>query len=495
MTRLFHLSLSPEGLARHPEVLHLAADAGVTDVWITGFLYGHWYYPIELSERCRRQVEAAGMRAHIVDVPLGHPGDSLGSSEGAPLIPPPHWRRALRADGSQSYGTSIHPPAVQENVEAMRLRHHLGIKRIFLDDDFRLAVSPGAIGGCFCEEHLTAFQRRTARPASDIDQLRADARLRRYSPVLHDWVEYICDELSDAWRAIRNAAHPTDLGIMVMYMGAEKAGIRLPDYRRALFRVGELHFSDSEFAPVKGKTNELFSALMHRRFCAPDRAYSETTAYPADALSAGNMAAKLNVSLFADVRHTMLMSGITPFPMAHWDTLKQAFRRQRQLHAEVKGLTPKGPLKHFWGLHGRYAGDDNPWSLFLASGIPFEVVANPPRDGWTFLGDADAHAIEAGLVTRPRGRCISRAGGRYSEALPETLEALWKWKRGITPMLRDVPWIEQDHPAVIAWYPQRHLALVWNLLSEPAELVIRRGNHSRPITVGPLDSVLVRGLS
>lgn len=494
MTRLFHLSLSPEGLARHPEVLHLAADAGVTDVWITGFLYGHWYYPIELSERCRRQVEAAGMRAHIVDVPLGHPGDSLGSSEGAPLIPPPHWRRALRADGSQSYGTSIHPPAVQENVEAMRLRHHLGIKRIFLDDDFRLAVSPGSIGGCFCEEHLAAFAQRSGRSPADIAQLREEARDKRYSPVLHEWVDFICDELSGAWRAIQNAARPIELGIMVMYMGAEKAGIRLTDYRRALFRVGEAHFSDGDFGTLKGKTSELFSALMHRRFCTPDRAYSETTAYPAEALSARNMAAKLNVSLIADVRNTMLMSGITPFPMAHWDTLRPAFSHQRQLHAEIKGLTPKGPLKHFWGLHGRYAGDDNPWSLFLACGIPFEVVSRIPGDGWTFLGDADARALESGLVTRPRGRCISRAGGRYAIALPETLEALWQWKREVTTTLRNVPWIVQDHPAVIAWYPQRRMALVWNLLPEPADLVIRIGAHSRPIRVGPLDSVLVNGL-
>jgi hypothetical protein len=33
---------------------------------------------------------------------------------------------------------------------------------------------------------------------------------------------------------------------------------------------------------VKGKTDELFSALMHRRFARPELAYSEKTAFPSD---------------------------------------------------------------------------------------------------------------------------------------------------------------------------------------------------------------------
>ena len=64
-------------------------------------------------------------------------------------------------------------------------------------------------------------------------------------------------------------------------------------------------FNDKSFAPVKGKTDELFSSLFHRRFVSPELAYSETTAFPADKLSASNMAAKLSVSLLSDVHNTM----------------------------------------------------------------------------------------------------------------------------------------------------------------------------------------------
>ena len=76
------------------------------------------------------------------------------------------------------------------------------------------------------------------------------------------------------------------LGNMLMYLGAEKAGIRLADYRNVPFRVGEVMFDDGSFAPVKGKTNELSVRSSTAGSPGPELAYSETTAYPAHRLSA-----------------------------------------------------------------------------------------------------------------------------------------------------------------------------------------------------------------
>ena len=181
---------------------------------------------------------------------------------------------------------------------------------------------------------------------------------------------------------------------MVMYYGAEKAGIRLTDYRDVPARVGELMFNDDEFDRLKGKTDELFGVLFHRRFFRPELAYSETTAYPANRLSARNMAAKLATSTISDVRNTMFMSGLTAFPRDHWRTLAPAMKRHARLHETLAGHTPRGPLKHFWGEASRYVGDDNAFSLFLALGVPFEVTGTPAANGFTFLSDADAHAVE-----------------------------------------------------------------------------------------------------
>ncbi len=336
--RHFHLCLSPETIESENGLLRLVADAGIGDVWVTGFMYGYWHYSLERIQNAVRQIERAGLRAGVGNVPLGHPGDSLGARSGdVPLTPPTHWRLGRRPDGATHAGTSLHFPATDENAEALRRLQSIGVERVFLDDDFRLAVTPGMIGGCFCDEHRLAFCRRYGYAEEDVRNLIEDVAHRHLTPRLRDWTEFTCDELSASFRAQQAAATGVQLGLMVMYLGAEKAGIRLRDYAGAPFRVGELMFDDASFAPIKGKTDELFSALFHRRFAPPELAYSETTAFPADRLSAANLAAKMNISLIADVRNTLFMSGLTPFPVEHWATLAPAMRQQAALHPKLGG--------------------------------------------------------------------------------------------------------------------------------------------------------------
>jgi hypothetical protein len=324
-----------------------------------------------------------------------------------------------------------------------------------------------------------------------------DVRSRRFTPLLRQWVEFVCDDLTGSFRAQRKAAGG-DLGIMVMYLGAEKAGIRLADYRGVPFRVGELMFDDQAFSPVKGKTDELFSVLFHRRFAAPESAWSETTAYPADKLSAAHLAAKLVTSTVADVRHTMFMSGITPFPKTHWATLGPEMRRQAGFHRRLAGHPLHGPFKHYWGEASRYTGDDRPFSLFLAAGIPFEVTGQPARQGWTFLSDADAAAAAAGKLVSRGTRFVSRstAGAATGVLDPceETLAALFALKRRIRPTLRKVPFVENDDPAVLAWYPSARAALLWNVRPEPTTFLVRCGSQSREVKLGALESALLPDL-
>lgn len=110
---------------------------------------------------------------------------------------------------------------------------------------------------------------------------------------------------------------------------------------------------DDSFGSLQGKTNELFSALFYRRFLRPELAFSETTAYPADRLSARHLAAKPVISTLADVCHNMFMSGLSPFPRTHWEMLAPAMRKQAQLHRRIAGQRLAGALKHFWGEAGR----------------------------------------------------------------------------------------------------------------------------------------------
>lgn len=491
--RQFHVCLSPEALRSDPELLDVVAQAGVDEVLVAGFFYGHWPYPLDEVVRWMREAEKRGMRAAVANVPLGHPGDSLGSSQGGfPLTPPPHWKLAMRPDGTTYAGTSLHAPATAENVAALERLRRAGVRRVFLDDDFRLATGPGVIGGCCCAEHREAFLRQGGYSEAQWEELLGDVRTRSLTPLLRAWIDFTCDQLTASFRAQEKAIGGRGrLGIMVMYLGAEKAGIRLEDYRGVPLRVGELMFDDGSFGRVKGKTDELFSVLFHRRFVKPELAYSETTAYPANALSAQNMAAKLCISTIADVRNTMFMSGLTPFPKAHWATLAPAMKYQATLHERIAGHRPAGPIKLFWGEHSRMVGDDNPFSLPLALGIPFEVTERPASQGWTFLSDADAAAVGYGRLRSTGTVLLARQPVAGARQLAEEPSALGAWKREILPMLGDVPHLVDDGDAVLAWYPTAGCVLVWNLEERPRERALRVAGQTRTVRLGPLDMVMV----
>ena len=484
--RRYHVCLAPDALETDPDLIETVRTAGVSDIWVAGFFYGHWHYSPQRIEAQLRRIEKLGLRAHVVQLPLGHPGDSLGAATGAPpLIPPPHWSRVVRADGRIQWGTSLHEPATEENAEALRRLATMGVRQVFLDDDFRLASGPGSIGGCYCPRHVEEFRRSHGYGASCGEELRAAVRARSLNPMLRQWVDFHCDRLTGCFSQLRRAAPRVRLGVMVMYLGAEKAGIRLSDYRDTPFRVGELMFNDKSFGPVKGKTDELFSALFHRRFVRPELAFSETTAFPADGLSAANLAAKLAISTLADVRNTMFMSGLTPFPRAHWAVLQPAMRAQAALHAKYAGLRPVGPFQHYWGEASRYVGNDQPYSLFLAAGVPLSVCDAMPEHGWVFLSDADA-----ATAGRTGATAISR------QTRPETLRDLFALKATIQSGLEaaGTPYVVEEQPAVLAWYPAARGALLWNVSEQTTRLTIRMRGRDVAVTAGPLELVEVSGL-
>jgi len=498
--RRFHACISALALERHPELPAIVARAGVSDVWMAGFLFGYWYRTPAQLRQLARVFEGHGLRTHIVNVPLGHPGNALGVvDENTPVTPPAHWRFAQRPDGSAYAGTSIHPPAQEENVRAIRDLHRAGFREVFLDDDFRVAISPGQIGGCFCPACREEFLQSTGYRQDAIPELLDCVATRTPSAVLGAWIDHWCGKLHDMLLAQQRAMPGGEVGIMVMYLGAEKAGIPLDRLSSVPFRVGELMFDDASFGTPKGKADELFSALFHRRFSPPESAYSETTAYPADRLSARNMAAKLTVSLIADVRNTMFMSGLLPFPIEHWDALGPAMAESARLHERIAGHRPQGPVKHYFGVDERLVGEDQPFSLFLAMGVPFEVVDELPTTGWTFLGNADARAVAEGRLRSHGRRLYVRPGvlGSHRDLIPvsEDLSGLMALKQTLIPRLRGVPYVLESVPAVLAWYPTAHCGLVWNLSEQAQRLTVSRdGAAVACVDLPPLSVRLVEGL-
>jgi len=157
-------------------------------------------------------------------MPLGHPGESLGLTDTAyPLSPPTHWRLAEDHLARHFCGTSLHAPATAENIAAIRALAELGFREVLLDDDCRLARSPGEIGGCFCAEHRAA----SGLDGADWERLRADVAARRATPLVRAWLERQQAEMSGFLAALDAADARVRVGLCVMELGDEKAGVPL----------------------------------------------------------------------------------------------------------------------------------------------------------------------------------------------------------------------------------------------------------------------------
>jgi len=254
-------------------------------------------------------------------------------------------------------------------------------------------------------------------------------------------------------------------------------------------------FEDRHFSPVKGKTDELFSALFHRRFVSPELAFSETTAYPPTKLSAKNMAAKLHITTIADIRNTMMMSGLDPFPFGHWETLAPTMKKAAAMHRKIAGQKPEGPFKHYWGESSRMIGNDKPYSLFLASGIPFEVTGSPAADGWTFLSEFDAKNVAKNMLQSKGTNFIygpkedkNLTGLRF---IPENLDEIFRFKHEIVDQLGSVPYVVDNKPVVCSWYPKIKTVMLWNLSETKQSFSVKYKDKIRTLEIEGLDTELI----
>jgi hypothetical protein len=106
------------------------SQSEITDVWLTGFINGYWYYPDERITYWRDRFLKKGISAHIFHVPLGHPfrlsshqsSGALGIEGEIPNITPKHWKKRTSIDGSINSGVSIHSPVVEENTVFLQLK-------------------------------------------------------------------------------------------------------------------------------------------------------------------------------------------------------------------------------------------------------------------------------------------------------------------------------------------------------------------------------------
>ncbi len=498
--RKFHISLQEEAWIENPELLDIMKYAGITDVWMGSYLQGKWYKTPEELRKAADFLISKGFKPHVLTVPLGHPGNAIDPSDDSWSEKKKNWPNACDIEGNFYSGTSIHSQIIEDNIEANKLLEKQKFDILFLDDDFRLAKYPGKVGGCFCNRCKNEFLTKYGYNLNDWELLLTSINNKEITKIFRSWIDFICDKEYKMFTDLQMATPKMEIGIMVMYLGAEKAGIDLEKYSNVPFRIGELMFGDESFGKVKGKTDELFGALFHRRFVSPELAYSETTSYPQDALSGKNMAAKLSVSLIADVRNTMFMSGLKAFPIENWKVLAPAMKKTAKLHREIAGLKPEGPFKHYWGMNSRLLGSDKPFSLFLAAGIPFEVIDKIGDTGWVFLSNEDAKYFEDKKNENKFKNFVVRKETNIEAngfiEIEENLNDIFEFKKSIIPLLKNIPYVEEDLPVVLSWYPSVNKALVWNLSENKQRLTLMlNGKINQAITIEGLDIALVNKLN
>ncbi len=478
----YHACLTAQAIATDAGLLPRMKSAGIDRIWLIAWGYGHWFAPPEQLAAARAACMAAGLEAQPIVLPLGHPGESLGLTDTVfPLTPPSHWRLAEDEHGRNFCGTSLHAPATDENVAALRVLARLGFRHVLLDDDARLARSPGQVGGCFCNAHRVAFLAAGRRPAAAWSKLLDAVRQRRTTALVRAWLGFQQAEMSGFLAALDAADPRLDITTSAMELGDEKAGIPLTNLRGRGLRVGEGHFSDAAFASVEGRCTELFSALFHRRFVRRDRSFSETTAFPHDQLSSDNLVAKLAVPLIADVGTVLFMSGVTPYPADRYAALSAALPRHRLAAAQIAGAALAGPLTHWWGEASRLSGAESPAVRWLALGVPFSVAAQRPGTGVVVAAPGDA----AELATRG-ATVLTTVAIPGTQRVSDDWPAWWVWRRSLLAGPVDFPYVVDEEPTVCAWYPAARRVVLWEVSGRARTVTLRSRGGDQQVALPAL---------
>jgi hypothetical protein len=81
------------------------------------------------------------------------------------------------------------------------------------------------------------------------------------------------------------------------------------------------------------------------------------------------------------------------------------------------------------------------------------------------------------------------------ETCEETLPALFALKQRVRSTLGKVPFVENNEPAVLAWYPTARAALLWNVSPEPKSFRVRCVDHDREVHLDGLESAVLPDLT
>ncbi len=345
-------------------------------VWLYGFFFGKLWSPIEDMVKAAGLLREHGFEVGVIQLPVGHPGNGLNpDDETLDLHLPKHWRYRLNQDGLPVYYcAAIEPNMIEDNARSIRELKAAGFTQFFMDDDLRSGLWGERMSGCFSDRAIAGFNSAYRRNVDRAELLGAMGD--DIDPALaKEWIAYQCDQLTGFMETM--ALPDVRVGLMVMHLGDERHGIdfselkkRIPD---CLFRVGEFHFDDRSFGTPEGKASEWFSMIYHLEAMGREYTFSETTVFPAKALSPANLIFKAKMALAAGIPNLLLMSGTWLITEEYWQSLALELPVLEALEESCARAERAYPIHVTYGTKG-YAEEIEPYTLPILAGLPVKPL-------------------------------------------------------------------------------------------------------------------------
>lgn len=312
------------------DMLPIMRDTGVSTLWLFGYFYGRFESELSEIEKAKKYLESEGFEVNAISIPVGHPGNALDGdiSSHTDLTIPDTWHYRVNGEGKNTYFcAAIDDVMIKDNAEAAKKLRDIGITKIFYDDDLRTSSSSSEIGGCFCEKCIEEFNSETGH---NFD------REILYGILTSDEG---AEEIKEAWtdrncrlvvKFLKEVTHEgLTSGIMIAQGGKRLSGTDIPLIKKEVpetfFRVGEGNFTDEKLNTEEGKKGLIKSLLTHKELIRDiSKTYSETTVFPARALSPENLVEKMRIEIKCGLKNIYLMSGVWLIDEPYWEAIKKA---------------------------------------------------------------------------------------------------------------------------------------------------------------------------
>ena len=501
-----------------PRVIAMMKEAGVDTIWLWGYFYGTTWSSLETIAEAGKIARSHGFEAAIIQLPVGHPGNSLNPDDADVLLKiPDHWRYRQDSAGKPKYYIGdIEPVMVRENVESIVALRDAGFKRFMMDDDLRLGELGDEIQGCFCEICVSEFGRVSGRTLTREALVQA-LQDKTDTALMKEWVRYNCSKVTDMMKEMNVPG--VELGIMVMHLGDERHGIDMREIQEAVpgveFRVGELHFSDGEFGSPEGKASELLGIQYHLNLVGREHAVSETTVFPPRSLSENNLICKVKIAVSAGISDIYFMSGTWLIDESYWSAWGRQYPAIRQIADWCDPYERAYPVHLAKGTHGAYGEPVEPPLLPYYAGLPVKPVRGnePDATGEVLLFFGDYRIGDEWEKCFPLYKTVivdRKAAERNKgnlDRLPENVR-LWEHEAGTLPAETEVALLRReleacgafkaDFPRIIEGVnlalvslPERNSVIVMNLEERPNAGLLALGDRRTPIELPALGFALV----